>query len=36
MENNLTSNTSCTFGAFNEKNQLIGVVTLLTEEKAGI
>lgn len=30
---NLTSNTSCTFGAFNEENQLIGVVTLLTEEK---
>ncbi|SCC35331.1 GNAT family N-acetyltransferase [Bacillus mycoides] len=33
VANNLTSNTSCTFGAFNEENQLIGVVTLLTEEK---
>ncbi|KMP36463.1 acetyltransferase [Bacillus cereus] len=33
VENNLTAATSCTFGAFNEKNQLVGVVTLLTEEK---
>ena len=33
VENNLTATTSCTFGAFNEKNQLVGVVTLLTEEK---
>ncbi|MGG0459613.1 N-acetyltransferase family protein [Bacillus mycoides] len=33
VASNLTSNTSCTFGAFNEENQLIGVVTLLTEEK---
>ena len=33
VESNLTATTSCTFGAFNEENQLIGVVTLLTEEK---
>ncbi|AIY74176.1 N-acetyltransferase [Bacillus anthracis] len=33
VESNLTAATSCTFGAFNEKNQLVGVVTLLTEEK---
>ncbi|PGM91404.1 GNAT family N-acetyltransferase [Bacillus cereus] len=33
VASNLTSTTSCTFGAFNEENQLIGVVTLLTEEK---
>ncbi|PFK47727.1 GNAT family N-acetyltransferase [Bacillus cereus] len=31
---NLSSNTSYTFGAFNEENQLLGVVTLLTEQKA--
>ena len=30
---NLTAATSCTFGAFNEEHQLVGVVTLLTEEK---
>ncbi|PGO25370.1 GNAT family N-acetyltransferase [Bacillus cereus] len=34
VEGNLTSTTSCTLGAFNEEYQLIGVVTLLTEEKA--
>ncbi|MED1265263.1 GNAT family N-acetyltransferase [Bacillus mycoides] len=33
VASNLSSNSSCTFGAFNEENQLIGVVTLLTEEK---
>lgn len=33
VESNLTSTTSCTFGAFNGENQLIGVVTLLTEER---
>ncbi|EJP99622.1 GNAT family N-acetyltransferase [Bacillus cereus] len=33
VANNLTATTSCTFGAFNEENQLIGVVTLLTEER---
>ena len=33
VESNLTATTSCTFGAFNEENQLVGVVTLLTEEK---
>ncbi|HDX9613974.1 TPA: GNAT family N-acetyltransferase [Bacillus toyonensis] len=32
VEGNLTSTISCTFGAFNE-DKLIGVVTLLTEEK---
>ncbi|MEY8347998.1 GNAT family N-acetyltransferase [Bacillus cereus] len=31
---NLNSKTSYTFGAFNEENQLLGVVTLLTEQKA--
>ncbi|MCI0765058.1 GNAT family N-acetyltransferase [Bacillus sp. TL12] len=31
---NLSSKTSYTFGAFNEENQLLGVVTLLTEQKA--
>ncbi|EEL50401.1 Acetyltransferase, GNAT [Bacillus cereus Rock3-44] len=31
---NLSSNTSYTFGAFNEEDQLLGVVTLLTEQKA--
>lgn len=30
---NLNSKTSYTFGAFNEENQLLGVVTLLTEQK---
>ena len=34
VESNLTAATSCTFGAFNEDHQLVGVVTLLTEEKA--
>ncbi|QWU45606.1 GNAT family N-acetyltransferase [Bacillus sp. NP247] len=33
VASNLTSATSCTFGAFNKENQLVGVVTLLTEEK---
>lgn len=33
VESNLTAATSCTFGAFNEEHQLVGVVTLLTEEK---
>ncbi|EOO18554.1 MULTISPECIES: GNAT family N-acetyltransferase [Bacillus] len=33
VASNLSSNSSCTFGAFNEENQLIGVVTLLMEEK---
>ena len=33
VESNLTAATSCTFGAFNEENQLVGVVTLLTERK---
>ncbi|MGG5737020.1 MULTISPECIES: GNAT family N-acetyltransferase [Bacillus cereus group] len=33
VASNLTSANSCTFGAFNKENQLIGVVTLLTEEK---
>ena len=33
VESNLTAATSCTFGAFNEDHQLVGVVTLLTEEK---
>ena len=33
VESNLSAATSCTFGAFNEENQLVGVVTLLTEEK---
>lgn len=31
---NLNSQTSYTFGAFNEENRLLGVVTLLTEQKA--
>ncbi|WP_439741455.1 GNAT family N-acetyltransferase [Bacillus pseudomycoides] len=31
---NLNSKTSYTFGAFNKENQLMGVVTLLTEQKA--
>ncbi|MEN1937924.1 GNAT family N-acetyltransferase [Paenibacillus sp. 102] len=31
---NLNSKTSYTFGAFNEENRLLGVVTLLTEQKA--
>ncbi|WP_459502737.1 N-acetyltransferase family protein [Bacillus sp. C1] len=31
---NLNSKTSYTFGAFNDENQLLGVVTLLTEQKA--
>ena len=30
---NLSSNSSFTFGAFNNENRLVGVVTLLTEEK---
>ncbi|MBW3494436.1 MULTISPECIES: GNAT family N-acetyltransferase [Bacillus] len=34
VESNLTATTSCTFGAFNEENHLVGVVTLLTEERA--
>ncbi|EJR34587.1 MULTISPECIES: GNAT family N-acetyltransferase [Bacillus] len=33
VESNLTATTSCTFGAFNEENHLVGVVTLLTEER---
>ncbi|MGF9853483.1 GNAT family N-acetyltransferase [Bacillus paramobilis] len=33
VESNLTAATSCTFGAFNADHQLVGVVTLLTEEK---
>ncbi|WP_377865327.1 GNAT family N-acetyltransferase [Bacillus sp. R86525] len=33
VESNLTATTSCTFGAFNEENYLVGVVTLLTEER---
>ncbi|PFS59303.1 GNAT family N-acetyltransferase [Bacillus cereus] len=33
VESNLTATTSCTFGAFNEDHQLVGVVTLLTEER---
>lgn len=33
VESNLTAATSCTVGAFNEEKQLVGVVTLLTEEK---
>ncbi|MEH7457071.1 GNAT family N-acetyltransferase [Bacillus pseudomycoides] len=31
---NLNSKTSYTFGAFNDENRLLGVVTLLTEQKA--
>ncbi|MBO1625707.1 MULTISPECIES: GNAT family N-acetyltransferase [Bacillus] len=31
---NLNSKTSYTFGAFNNENRLLGVVTLLTEQKA--
>ncbi|WP_410982897.1 GNAT family N-acetyltransferase [Bacillus cereus] len=31
---NLSSKTSYTFGAFNEENRLLGVVTLLMEKKA--
>ncbi|MBO1580521.1 GNAT family N-acetyltransferase [Bacillus sp. XF8] len=33
VSQNLNSKTSYTFGAFNEENQLLGVVTLLTEQK---
>ncbi|MED1382621.1 GNAT family N-acetyltransferase [Bacillus mycoides] len=33
VESNLTATTSCTLGAFNEENHLVGVVTLLTEER---
>ncbi|MGE8057262.1 N-acetyltransferase family protein [Bacillus mycoides] len=33
VESNLTATTSCTFGAFNEEKHLVGVVTLLTEER---
>ncbi|KFN01305.1 GNAT family N-acetyltransferase [Bacillus clarus] len=33
VASNLSSNSSFTFGTFNEENQLLGVVTLLTEEK---
>lgn len=33
VESNLTATTSCTFGAFNEENHLVGVVTLLTEKR---
>ncbi|HDR7636072.1 MULTISPECIES: GNAT family N-acetyltransferase [Bacillus] len=33
VESNLTATTSRTFGAFNEGNHLVGVVTLLTEER---
>ena len=33
VASNLSSNSSFTFGAFNNENRLVGVVTLLTEEK---
>ncbi|MED0875818.1 GNAT family N-acetyltransferase [Bacillus mobilis] len=33
VESNLTATTSSTFGAFNEDHQLVGVVTLLIEER---
>ncbi|AIE79846.1 acetyltransferase, GNAT family [Bacillus cereus] len=33
VESNLSAATSCTFSAFNADHQLVGVVTLLTEEK---
>ncbi|HDR7794439.1 TPA: GNAT family N-acetyltransferase [Bacillus luti] len=33
VASNLSSNSSFTFGAFNKENHLVGVVTLLTEEK---
>ncbi len=34
IKRNLSSNTSYTFGAFQNDNQLVGVVTLLLEQKA--
>ncbi|MFC9448293.1 GNAT family N-acetyltransferase [Bacillus cereus] len=33
VASNLSSNSSFTFGAFNKENRLVGVVTLLTEER---
>ena len=36
VASNLSSNSSFTFGAFNNENRLVGVVTLLTEEKTHI